>query len=169
VSPAAEQAVACFCPGNHETDTVTLKETLGFRELATARMVIRWAREADSTAGVPEVMGALLEFYLRHTIASWSCVDEKGKPLPVTPANVDRLLIENPAAADQALEIGELANDRYSIGIVGPLVREASRSSRPSPITRSTSRTKGSSTPIPRPSKRSSISTIPTADTAKTA
>jgi hypothetical protein len=167
-----EVTIACLCPPKdgaprHEQDTVTLPDVLDFRTTLTIRQTIRVEHQLAAVASeVPtlaETIAMMAEAYLLHTIASWSLVDEAGKPMPVSKANVRDRLLTNYEAAET---VGNAADLLYSDKVVLPLLTGASNSS-PSTRTperpaspRRTSATTNGSTPR-KPSKRSSITTTP--------
>jgi hypothetical protein len=162
--------IRCVCPDNadgsprHEGDTVTLRDTLGFREVTTIRNLAGQV-DRDDPLFVAEILAALSEGYIVFGVAAWTLVDEKGKPLPVDRAAIrDRLLANVEVAAD----ISDAADELYGEKVVLPLLTRASRSSQPSQTESSTSRKKPSSTQPPTPLKRSSTGSSRTAGTEKT-
>jgi hypothetical protein len=169
--------IRCVCPPKadgsprHEGDTVTLRDTLGFVATQTARNAVELAKGEARAAGEDHVDAALAlalltEQYLLLGIESWTLVDAKGKPLPVHRTTI-RELIEGDDNDDVASLISDEADGLYSKKVMLPLLAKASTSSPPTP-TDSTSPTRGNGQgkASGKPSKRSSISTIPTADTA---
>jgi hypothetical protein len=153
--------IPCICPPKdgeprHEQDTVTLPETLDFRTTLTIRSTIRLgnqlARATGEIPSLPEMIAAMAEAYLLHTISAWTLVDEHGKPVPVSKANIRDILLTNYEAAET---VGDAADDLYSEKVVLPLLTGASSSSPPTPTTVPTSRKTNGSTPR-KPSKRSS-------------
>ena len=163
--------IRCVCPGApHESDTVTLRDPLDFRTAITLRQSVAALYVGPSgetqQPTVAEVTGLLIESYLLYTIASWTLVDERGKPVPVSRENVIGLLMhDNPI---EAAAIGDAANELYMDKVVLPLLLAASGSSRPTPTKRSTSRTNGSPRGTAKRSSPSSITSIPTVGTART-
>ncbi len=156
--------IACICPGTpHRGDTVTLMDPLPFGKAEVIRKSIRWMKDQDPTASVPEILAMLTEAYLLHCIGSWTVVDAKGKPVPVSKAAVTDLLLPNTEAA---MAVADAADSLYSVTVVLPLVARASTSSPSSPTDGSTSVTNGTGKRHPRRSRPSLISTSGTAGTA---
>lgn len=158
--------IDCLCPPNargevrHPAgDTVTLRERLDFRGALTARNTIVLVKTDDPDASSAEILAALTEVYLLLGVESWSLVDAKNKPIEVSKAAIREHLLANP---EVAMTIGDAADALYSEAVILPLLARAQSSSPPSPIGGSTSATTGSSPKRPKPSKRSSITTIPT-------
>ena len=162
--------IRCVCPDNadgsprHEGDTVTLRDTLGFREVTTIRNLAGQV-DYDDPLFVAEILAALSEGYILFGVSAWTLVDEKGKPLTVTRAEVrDRIL----ANVDVAADVADAADELYGEKVVLPLLTRASRSSRPSQTASSTSRSKGSVTRLPKQSRPSSTGSSRTDDTETT-
>jgi hypothetical protein len=165
-------AVACLCPPKatgevrHPAgDEITLRERLDFRAALTARNTMVLLKEEDPDVSSAEVLAALTETYLVLGIESWSLVDAKGKPVPLSKVAIRELLLTKP---DVAMEVGDAADALYSAAVILPLLARAQNSSPPMPTNGSTSARTPSSPKPPKPSKRSSITTIPTAVTGKT-
>jgi hypothetical protein len=152
-----EVKIPCVC-GNHDEDTITLREKLGFVEASAIRngIAIRRAESGDDLE-TGEILAILTEGYILYGVESWSIKE------PVTRANIRRLILANWEAASV---LADAADEAYSSAVMLPLLARASTSSRPTPTNGSTSPSPSSPTPPPKPSKRSSISTIPTDDTA---
>lgn len=154
--------IECVCPTagdvrHPDGDVVTLRERLDFRSALTARNAIVVLKTEDPDAPAGEVLAALTETYLLVGIESWTFVDARGKPVPVSRAAVRAFMDEHQEAA---MSLGDEADGLYNEAVVGPLVRKASNSSPPTPIGASTS-AKGGGSPRKRP-KPSSTSTSPT-------
>jgi len=156
--------IPCVC-GRHETDSVTLRETLDFRSAIAIRNAAIVLRTEDPDASVAEILATLSEQYLLFGVESWTLADAKGKPLPVSRAAIREHLLSRP---DVAVIVADAADGLYAEAVVLPLLVRASTSSPPRPTDGSTSAPTGSETPRPKPSKRSSITTSPTAATATT-
>lgn len=113
--------VPCHCPGQpHAHDTVTLRTSvtvpMGFAAMTAMR-------NNAMQGGTPDdALGALASVYLHYGIAAWSFVDEKGKPVPITPVNADRLLPFD----EGGFEVADRADDILQAEIVRPLVRRTS-------------------------------------------
>lgn len=162
--------IPCICPPKGDDvrhpdgDIVTLRQTLGFQGVVTLRYAVQVVKENDPNASVAQILGVLSEHYILAGVESWTVVDEKGKPLPVTPTELRERLLTN---LDAAMTVADVADDLY-LAVMLPLLSRASTPSPPSPTNESTSPTSGSSDTPRKPSKRSSISTIPTAATETT-
>ena len=166
--------VPCLCPPTPEGttrhpdgDTVTFKERLDFRTAATIQHAVsafRLARGDDEVA-VEEVLATLTEAYLRYGIASWTLVDKEGKPIPVTPSNVETYLLVDIATA---AVLGDEADSAFSEAILLPLLRRASSSSPDMQTPESTSPPTGSQPSTPTPLKPSLITTSQTVVTETT-
>jgi hypothetical protein len=161
--------IPCLCPPKdgeprHPEDTVTLRDKLGFRGVTTIRWAVALLKENDADASVADVLAVLTENYVMAGVEAWTIVDDKGKPVEVTPAALRDILLDDPIASQI---VADAADDLY-LAVMLPLLNRASMSSPPSRKTRSTSAGTGSSRKRPRPSKPSSISTIPTVVTETT-
>lgn len=158
-------SIACICVGTpHDQDTITLPDRLSFRQLLAIRQDLGLAMQAPGvTQG--EIVAALVETYVLQTPVAWTCLDEKGKPLPLSRANVAEYLLGNYAAAEA---VGEAADGLYSDTVTLPLQGRAPTSSPATPTPASTSAPTGPGTKRPKPSKRSSTSTTPMAVTGTT-
>ncbi len=153
--------IDCVCPrkpdGNvrhPDGDTVTLREKLDFRSALTARNTVILLRQEDVTDAA-EILASLTEVYLRVGIESWSLVDAKGKPVPVSREAVAAFMADYP---DAAMTIGDEADELYSEAVITPLVARASKSLPPTPTKGSISVTNGSS-PTPRKRSKPSLTT----------
>ena len=164
--------IICPCPvkadggtRHPDGDTVTLKDTLDFRSVTAIRTNIGLLEDATN---IGDVMATLTEGYLIYGIASWTLVDDKGKPLPVSRVNIAERILSDIATASI---IGDNADEVFGEKVVLPLLNRAGTSSPPSP-TAPTSAPSAASTASsvrpPRRSKPSSITTIPTDDTETT-
>ena len=157
--------IGCICPPKadgtprHITDEVTLRERLDFRSALWARNTVAVLKQEDAEASVAEILAALTEVYLLVGIESWTLVDAKNKPVPVSKAAIRALLAEHP---DEAMTIGDEADGLYTEAVIAPLLARASNFSPPTPIAGSTSATTGSSPGHPKRSRPSSTSTTPT-------
>lgn len=153
--------IPCPCPlkadgaPRHESDTVTLPDVLDFRRMLTVRQTLRIGINNEPLE-LAEMTALLVEAYVVHCIDSWTLQDEKGKPVPVTKANVRELLLSNWEAAEK---VGDVADDLYTEKVILPLVTRTSTSSSSTPTPASTSATTGTTTTRRRPSKRSSTTT----------
>jgi hypothetical protein len=154
--------VAVPCPtGQHpDGDSVSLWPTIPLAGGIEARRKI--AELADG-AGKDEVIGLLMEVYLRHGIAAWTLHDDDGALL-----NLDRQAIRDRVLSnlDLAISIANTADDLYSPAVVTPLVTAAAKSSRRSRPASSTSAPTASKRSPRKRSKPSSTSTTPMDATA---
>jgi hypothetical protein len=163
--------VPCLCPPKGDAvrhpdgDEITLRDKLDFHAAITIRNSIAVLSSEEGGASVAEVLAVLTENYLLFGIETWTLVDAKAKPVPVSKAAIRELLLSHP---DVAMDVGDEADELYAESVMLPLLQRASRSMPPTPTDGSTSQTTGSSTTRPKRSKRSSISTIPTAATVVT-
>ena len=161
--------IPCICPRKGDAvrhpggDTIELKDKLDFRAVATIRWAIAIAQETDPGASMAEQFGLITEHYVLEGVASWSLVDDKGKPVEVTKAAIREHLLPHP----EAQAVGDAAEARYQ-AVMLPLLRGESTSSPPSPTTESTSPTTGSSEKARKPSKPSLTSISQTDATATT-
>ena len=120
---------------------------------------IKWSilarkEEAGVDLSTGEVLGLLQEGYLTYGIVRWDL------PVPLTRESVASEILGN---VERASIIAEKADELYSEQVLLPLVRMGAKSSPPTSSNGSTSATTGSSAAPRKPSKRSSISTTPTA------
>lgn len=159
--------IPCPCPpkadgtARHASDTVTLRDTLDFRTRLTLRQTVRWAKTANDDLTEGEVLAQLTEAYLLHCIDAWSLLDDKGKALPPSRANIREVLLEHDQAS---MIVADGADGLYSEVVLLPLLTGASKFSPDLPTDASTSPTTGGPTPQ-KPSKRSSTTTTPMAVT----
>lgn len=165
--------IDCPCPLKGEEvrhpdgDTVTLRDRLNFQEVTTIQKAMGLVDEDDRQLEIAKQLAVCTELYMLMGISSWTFVDDKGKPLPVSHANI-RDLFERADVLDISREAERLYNPRVLL----PLVRAASASSPPTPTPSpeaGPSISAMSTPPRPlRPSKRSSTTTSRTAATETT-
>ncbi len=166
-------SIPCPCPpkadgtARHESDTVTLRETLDFRQASTIRNAIAYAKLDDPDIEGTEILAILTEGYILHGVESWTLTEigEKGKvqAKAVTKPAIREVLLSDPVYAQ---ELGEAADGLYGPMILLPLVQRALASSPPSQTDGSTSPKTTSPRKPRRPSKPSSTSTTQTDGTA---
>ena len=155
--------IDCICPPKDDAvrhpdgDTITLRDAFGFHDALALRKDMAIAVDGDATSG--DGLAALSEGYLLRGISDWTLVDEKGKPVPVTKAEITARLLSD---LDAAMVVSDAADALYAEAILLPLVRRAERWSQRSPANASTSQPKDSPSPSRTPSKRSSTSTTQT-------
>lgn len=161
--------VPCLCPpdgSRHpEGDTVRLRETLGFREAVTMQKSVSTLRLEVEDPSSAEILAALTEAYVLYGITDWSVLDERGKPLPCTRANITARLLSN---LDAAMTVADQADDLYQAVVLLPLLKAGLKSSETSQTTDSTSPSTSSPPAPPTPLKRSSTTRSRTADTETT-
>lgn len=154
--------IACVCPPKadgqprHESDEVTLRERLDFRGAVTARNSIAYAYNEDEMSSVPEILARLTETYLIVGISEWTLRDAEGKPVPVSSSAIRSFMAAHP---DEAMTVGDAADELYAESVMRPLLAAASTSSSDTPTAPETSPTNGSPSGPPKPSKRSSTTT----------
>jgi hypothetical protein len=165
--------ITCACPPKAEGeprhpdgDTVNLRTKLDSRSALAMRWSVIQLKADDPDASVAEILGVMSEQYLLHGIESWTLVDEKGKPLPCTKANIrTRILAQD---LEAIMPVVEEADELYMGIVILPLAAGASTSSPGSQTDASTSPpTESEPTPLKR-SRRSSTTTSRTAATATT-
>lgn len=162
--------IACPCPAKpdgtarHESDTVTLSDTLDFRRATAIRNTIAFAKAEDDDVSTADIMAVLTEAYLLYGVEAWSLVDEKGKALAVSKPEIRARLLSSPVLAEP---IGEAADGLYGPVILLPLVQRALASSGITPTPASTSARNTSPRSRQKRSKPSSTSTTQTAGTAR--
>jgi hypothetical protein len=164
--------IRCVCPPKadgsprHDHDEITLRDNLPFETVSSARWAVAMERELNPGVTVPEVFGKLSTIWIVAGVETWTIVDEKNKPVEVTPANVRGVLFA-PQNMDVGIAVGDEADRKYS-EVMLPLVTGASPSSPATPINGSTSPKRPTSHKSPKPSSPSSITTIPTGGTEAT-
>lgn len=163
--------IPCVCPPlstgapRHTVDTITLHDKLGFKAALTVRNTIIVIKNQDAVASIAEILAALTEVYLLEGIEWWSIVDQRNKAVEVSRETVRGFMAEHP---EEAMTVGNAADDIYQEQVLGPLVRQASKPSQPTLTASSTSATTGSEPKPRRRSKPSSTTTTPTDGTAMT-
>ncbi len=162
--------IACICPPKAgETrhpggDDITLREHLDFRGAVACRNAIFVLKSEDPESSIGDVAAVLTEQYLLNGVIGWTLVDDKGKAIEVTRARIRDLLM---AHTDEAMTVGEAADDLYSEAVMRPLLAAADKDSMslpPTPTDESTSVTNGSPTGNRKPSKRSLTTSSLTVD-----
>lgn len=133
-------------------DTVTLRATLGFTDALSIRNTMAMAVGEPGVTDA-DILALLTERYLYLGIESWTFVDERGRPVPVTRANIAGILFANPFVA---MTVGDEADELYTSAVVLPLLGRRPTSSPRSPTDASTSAPKPSSTPRPKRASPSS-------------
>lgn len=156
--------IPCICSGEHESDTVTLRDKLDLFGAASIRNAILVFKANDPNATAADILAVMQEASVLAGVESWTLVDEKGKRIEVTRQAIRDHLLTN---IEVAIELGDTAFGAYE-AVMLPLLERAFKPSPASPTRPSTSRMSGSPQKPRKPSKRSSISTIPTAATETT-
>jgi hypothetical protein len=161
--------IPCACPippdgqARHpDGDTVTLRDKLDWDTAVLLQKSIQV--QAIGGTSTQAVMAMMTKFYVRHCIASWTLVDEKGAALEVAQENIADRIESN---LEAAFRIGDAADDLYRDTAL-PLVIRAFGSLRPTPTDEPTSPKKSGSQKPRKRSKPSSTSTIPTVVTGLT-
>ena len=162
--------IPCICPPlegkpRHASDTVTLRQRLGFRESLAAQNAVYVLKSEDPDATAADVLAVLTESYLLSGIEAWSVVGVDGKPIDPTKPAIREYLLPH---MDAALAVAEAADDLYRETVITPLVDRASTSSPPTPTDGPTSPTSSSEEPNQNHSSPSSITTTPMDDTETT-
>lgn len=144
----AVEGVPCPCPGtpHPDGDTVSLYPKLDLHGGVYAQRKIIAAMEGKADSD--EVVATLMDVYCRKGVAAWSFLDEKGKPLAVTPEAIEATLLRDYSVGRP---VAEKADAIYSPALIDPLRLEVVKSSRPTPTNGSTSHKTASS---PKPRKR---------------
>jgi hypothetical protein len=162
--------VPCICPlkegqPRHATDTITLRERLGFTASLAAQNAVYVLKSEDPDASTADVLAVLTEAYLLSGIETWSVVGVDDKPIEPTKPAIRELLLPR---LDVAMVVAEAADDLYRDAVLAPLVAKASTSSPPTQTDESTSPTSTSEEQNQNHSSPSSISTTPMDDTETT-
>ena len=164
--------IRCVCPPKadgsprHDHDEITLKEKLDFRSSIALRNALALAsNENDGELDFADILAILTERFIRYGIESWTVVDAKNQPMPVSQKAITDLILTD---IDLATLIGDEADERYRAAALLPLIERGQTSSRSTQTTASTSPTTPSSTKPRTRSSRSSITSIPTAATETT-
>ena len=162
--------IPCPCPPKddgprHESDTVTLRDVLDFHRATSITNGTQFIDNDDPDSRAAEVLAALSEGYVLHGIERWTLRDASNKPLEPSKSAIRKYILNRP---DIYPPVVEAADGLYHEAVLLPLVARASNSSPTSSTTGSTSPKRGGGAKRPGPSKRSSISTIPTGDTEMT-
>lgn len=162
--------IPCICPPiegkpRHATDSVTLRERLGFTASLAAQNAIFFLKGSDPDASEADILAVLTESYLLSGIESWSVVGVDGKPIEPTKPAIRELLFPH---IDVAMLVADVADDMYRDAVLAPLVAKASDSSPPTPTDESTSAMSSSEEPSLNPSLPSSTITTPTDGTETT-
>lgn len=155
--------VTCLCPPradgaprHPDGDEITMRERLGFEAATAIRTDATLAAQRGWSEG--EINGLCLRAYVLHGVESWTLVDARNQPVPVSRAAILEHVLSSDSDAARLLA-GEV-DERYTGHVFAPLVAAASISSERGPAAASTSATTGS--PSPTPSSRSSTTTTPT-------
>ncbi len=146
-APNVVDVGACRCPTKpHEADLVVLHPEITLPLGIAAMAVLRQG------GGVAAVYGGLADVYLQLGIAAWTFTDEKGQPVPITAANIVRLL----PFAKGGLKVADAADDLYAKDLLHPLALERPELLPSGPSGTSTSVSPPSGVTSRTPSERSS-------------
>lgn len=129
---------ACRCPGTPDTHPD------GDEVYLAPEVSLTMGLRANGAINKAEGNTELLELYMGRVfieegIVGWTFHDEDG-PIPVTPANIERLLPWSRGGS----QVAEKANDLYGEAILAPLVKRSLNSSELGPTNGSTSHTRPS-------------------------
>lgn len=126
---------SCYCPGTpHEDgDVVYLAPSLSMAGGMAAQAAI-----AEGMNDAIRLQELLASVWVRHGVIEWNLTDERGQPVPVTQANVERAL---PYGKGGRL-VADKADDLYAEDILAPLVQRLGNTSPTGPTRGSTSRTR---------------------------
>jgi len=161
--------ISCPCPTaggdlrHPEGDTVVLRDRLDFRQATTIRKAIGLQSE-DGAADPAEILAVMTEWYCLLGIESWTLVDVRGKPVPVSRTSIREQLLDNVDAIDQVTDVADAADGLYMQAVLLPLLVRASKSSPTGQTEPSTSPPKASTAKSRKPSRPSSITSTPTDD-----
>ena len=150
--------IPCVC-GRHDSDAVTLRDTLDFRAAVGIRNAALLAKSEDPDIGTGDILAILSERYLLAGIEDWTLVDKVGRPVPVTPANIRERILSRP---DVAIVLADAADELYGEKVVLPLLLRAATSSQPGPTDGSTSATTDGPSESRTPSSPSLTMSTPT-------
>jgi len=163
-------SIGCLCPPSGDRhpdgDTVELFDPLPFQRAVTMQKAVGlFVNDQDAPPEAEEILGALTQAYVVNGIESWSLVDDKGKPLPVSRANIETYLL---SSLDDAMVVADAADEAFGSVVMRPLLARASRSSLTTPTDGSTSAPMASPPASPKRSRRSSTITSLTGVTETT-
>lgn len=156
--------IPCICPpkdgqSRHERDTISLRDTLDFRQAITVRNEALVTRAADPDVSTAEIMAAMTEAYLVAGVTHWSLVDDRNKSVEVSKAAIRSLLLPS---FEAATIVADAADELYREKVILPLLQPASSYSPPTLTAAGTSPTNDTPSKHPRPRSRSSTSTTRT-------
>ena len=172
--------IDCPCAGtpHAEGDIVILKDKLD----SVAGLAIKYSvaqkttemREAGQISPEGEITDEAISWllvafinqrYLIYGVQSWTLVDEDGKKLSPTPANLRSFMEDHPA---EAMQVGDAADSLYAEAVMLPLLKVAASSSRPGQTNGSISPKNGSSHKTRKRSSPSVTASSPMGVTATT-
>ena len=123
------------------------------REATPALAVGMIALIEQGASSVPAMLGRLTDVYLELGIAAWDYLDERGRQLELSAANIR----EKITVANGAIEVAEAANSLYLEAIAnGPLAERSRPRSPTTPTESSTPPTSDSGSTLPTPPEPSS-------------
>lgn len=163
--------VKCVCPpkadgsARHDHDTIELRERMDFRSSIAIRNALALESGDDGAIDMADILAILTERFIVYGIQSWTVVDAKNQPVPVSRQAITDLILSD---IELATDIGDAADARYRDAVMLPLLQRGQTSSPSTPTNGSTSATKRSSTRRRTRSSPSSITAIPTAVTGTT-
>jgi len=161
----------CICPPKSNGDprhpngdTVTMKPKLDYLGLAAGTMAITVLKQQDSESDTADILARLSSVWLLEGIESWTLTDDKGKAIPVARSTIRAFMDEH---FYEATVVAAEGTELYQASVIDPLVKRVATSSPPTPTTDSTSVSNGGSDKPQKRTRRSSITTIPTAGTER--
>lgn len=156
---------ACLCPGtpHADGDFVYLRPKLGLAAGIAVQKLVIDAKTADTPATEADLHGTLAEAYLIYGVAEWTLTN--GSAIAVTPDTIREHLLND---FERSEAVADKADDLYMNPVIAPLLRKARKLSQAMSKNGSTSATATGSPKRRKPSKPSSITTIPMDDTAAT-
>jgi hypothetical protein len=163
--------INCICPPKadgtprHDHDTITLREKMDFRSSIAIRNALALESGDDGAIDMADILAILTERFILYGVQSWTVVDAKNQPVPVSREAITRLILSD---IELATDIGDAADARYRDAVMLPLLQRGQTSSPSTPTNGSTSRRTGRSTTPRKRSSPSSITAIPTAGTGTT-
>jgi hypothetical protein len=121
----------CRCSGSPHTDG----DWVELRPKPSLRLGLAAQGAAAAANDVGEMAADVGLAFMRHGVEAWSFVDNQGKPIPLTFAEIERQLDWDTGGK----EVADAAADLYTEAVFGPLDREPSSTPPLTPQTDSTS------------------------------
>ena len=126
MQPVVVPVGACRCIGGPHTsgDEVYLAPEASLTRGLRANGAL--AEAGNDSARLETLLGRV---FIEEGVIAWTFTDDDGDPIPVTRANIERLLPWGRGGSD----VSERANDLYSEAVLAPLVRRSQAMSKPGP------------------------------------